>query len=188
MGESGKIRLVILLIFLSVIPAVAQESDKEVPPLRERMFYGGNIGLAFGTITDIEITPLAGIWVLPRLGIAAGPTFRYYKHPYFGRTVIFGGRTYVEYMVIQDIDNIIPLGIHSGLFFHGEYELLSLETAFFDESFDSKRFLSGTFLIGGGISQYISQRSSLNLSFLWPLNDAGYGIYSSPEIRISFIF
>mgnify|MGYP007118351539 CR=1 FL=1 len=188
MGATSRTRLVFLLFFLSVVPVYSQEPDKEVPPLRERMFYGGNIGLAFGTITDIEVTPLAGIWVLPRLGIAAGPTFRYYKHPYFGRTVIFGGRTYVEYMFIQDIDNIIPLGIHSGLFFHGEYELLSLETAFFDESFDSKRFLSGTFLIGGGISQYISQRSSFNLSFLWALNDAGYGIYSSPEIRISFIF
>ncbi|NMC37831.1 MAG: hypothetical protein GYA41_05865 [Bacteroidales bacterium] len=184
----NKSRLVLLVVLLSVIPVFSQESDREVPPLRERMFYGGNIGLAFGTITDIEVSPLAGIWVLPRLGIAAGPTFRYYKHPYFGRTVIFGGRTYVEYMLIQDIDNIIPLGIHSGLFFHGEYELLSLETAFFDESFDSKRFLTGTFLIGGGISQYISQRSSLNLSFLWALNDAGYGIYSNPEIRISFIF
>ncbi len=183
-----KIRMAFLLVVLSAITVSGQGKSKEKPPLSERMFFGGNIGLAFGTITDIELTPLAGLWLLPRLNIAAGPTFRYYKHPYSGRTVIFGGRAYMEYMFLQDIDNLIPLGIHSGLFIHGEYELLSLETAFFGESFSSRRFPSGTFLAGGGISQYLSQRSSLNISFLWALNDAGYGLYSNPEIRISFIF
>lgn len=180
--------LIILLFIFSFCTLNGQNEKDEKPPVRERLFFGGNIGLTFGTITDIEVSPLIGIWILPRVGFAAGPTFRYYKSPYFGRTMIFGARSYVEYMFLQDLDNLIPLGIHAGLFLHGEYELLSLETAFFDENFDSKRFLTGTFLVGGGISQYISQRSSLNLSFLWALNDAGYGIYGSPEIRISFTF
>lgn len=179
---------IILLFIFSFSAICGQDERNEKPPVKERLFFGGNLGLTFGTITDIEISPLLGIWILPRLGVAAGPTFRYYKSPYYGRTMIFGARSYIEYMFLQDLDNLIPLGIHAGLFLHGEYELLSLETAFFDENFDSKRFLTGTFLLGGGISQYISQRSSLNLSFLWALNDAGYGIYSNPEIRISFIF
>lgn len=183
-----KTGLIFFLVILSAVAVSGQEKSKDKPPLSERLFFGGNIGLAFGTITDIELTPLAGIWVLPRLNIAAGPTFRYYKHPYYGRTMIYGGRTYMEFMFLQDIDNLVPLGIHSGLFIHGEYELLSLETAFFGESFNTRRFPSGTFLAGGGISQYLSQRSSLNISFLWALNDAGYGLYSNPEIRVSFIF
>ncbi len=183
-----KTGLIFFLVILSAVAVSGQEKSKDKPPLSERLFFGGNIGLAFGTITDIELTPLAGIWVLPRLNIAAGPTFRYYKHPYYGKTMIYGGRTYMEFMFLQDIDNLVPLGIHSGLFIHGEYELLSLETAFFGESFNTRRFPTGTFLAGGGISQYLSQRSSLNISFLWALNDAGYGLYSNPEIRISFIF
>ena len=166
--------------------ALSQSNTKEKPPLKERLFYGGGIGLQFGTITDIELTPVVGLWVLPRLGIAAGPTFRYYKNPIYS-TAIYGGRTYLEYIILQDFDNMIPIGLHLGLFLHSEYEVISLESIFKDPN-ASGRFILGTFLAGGGIRQPIGARSSLNLTFLWALNDSGYGIYGNPEIRISFMF
>jgi hypothetical protein len=90
---------------------------------------------------------------------------------------------------MQDLNNAIPLGLHVGLFLHAEYELLSLESSFFkNPPYDSDRFLSGTTLAGGGIRQQLGERSSLNMSFLWTLNSDDYGIYGSPEIRVSFIF
>ena len=161
---------------------------EEAPPIKERIFFGGSFGLQFGTFTDIEVSPIIGMWVLPRVGIAAGPNFRYYKSP-FGHTTIYGGRAYLQYIFLQDLNNVIPLGIHAGLLLHFEDEALSLESAFFKTTpFLSDRFLVNTVLAGGGIRQQLGRRSSLNFMFLWALNESGYGIYGNPEIRIAIIF
>jgi len=184
------IRITILLLMLIILLPVSygQEEEEETPPLRERLFFGGNFGLQFGTITDIQFSPVIGLWVFPRLGVAAGPNFRYYKDPY-DRTTIYGGRTYLQFIVLQDLNNMIPLGIHAGLFLHAEYEALNLESSAFKlPPYTSERFMTHTILAGGGFSQRIGRRSSLNMMFLWALNDEGYGIYSSPEIRVGFSF
>lgn len=180
---------IVLLMLIAIFPATYGQKEKvEVPPLKERLFFGGNFGLQFGTITDIQFSPVIGLWLLPRLGVAAGPNFRYYKDPY-DRTTIYGGRTYLQYIVVQDLNNVIPLGIHAGLFLHGEYEALNLESSVFKlPPYTSERFMTHTILAGGGFSQRIGRRSSLNIMFLWALNDEGYGIYSSPEIRVGFSF
>ena len=177
-----------LLVHAACIPAAGQTARQEVPPLKDRLFYGGNVNLQFGTYTDIQVSPVIGLWVLPRVGLAVGPDFQYYKL-YSSNTFIYGGKAYMEYLFIQDLNKILPLGINMGLFMHAEYELLSLESAFFrNPPYDSKRFMAGTVLAGGGIMQQMGERSSLNISFLWTLDNDPWGIYGNPEIRISFIF
>jgi hypothetical protein len=180
--------ILLILLFVSFSAIYSQEIRREAPPLKERLFYGGSFGLQFGTITDIEFSPIIGIWVLPRLAIAAGPNFRYFKDPW-DHTTIYGGKSYAELIFLQDLDNIIPLGVHLGMFLHIEYEALSLESSFFKTApYNSQRFMVNTILAGGGIRQQMGPRSSLNLTFLWALNDSGYDIYSNPEVRVSFIF
>jgi hypothetical protein len=180
--------ILLILLFVSFSAIYSQEIRREAPPLKERLFYGGSFGLQFGTITDIEFSPIIGIWVLPRLAIAAGPNFRYFKDPW-DHTTIYGGKSYAELIFLQDLDNIIPLGVHLGMFLHIEYEALSLESSFFKTApYNSQRFMVNTILAGGGIRQQMGPRSSLNLTFLWALNDSGYDIYGNPEVRVSFIF
>jgi len=184
-----------LVVFLTLItlniagqqPGAGQKTRREVPPVKERLFFGGSLGLQFGTFTDIEVAPIIGLWVLPRLGIAVGPNFRYYKDP-LDNTLIYGGRTYAEFIFLQDFNNVIPIGLHLGLFLHVEDEALSLESSFFRNPYSSGRFLINTVLAGGGIRQPLGQRSSLNFTFLWALNNSDYGVYGDPEIRISVIF
>lgn len=187
----SKISLVLLLAVIiqaTQIPAAGQTVQREVPPLKDRLFYGGNVNLQFGTYTDIQVSPVIGLWVLPRVGIAAGPDFQYYKL-FSSSTFIYGGKAYIEYLFLQNLNNVIPLGLNLGLFMHAEYEVLSLESAFFrNPPYDSDRFLAGTALAGGGIRQQLGERSSLNVSFLWTLDSDAYGIYGNPEIRVSFIF
>lgn len=187
------LRPVIFSLFLvfCILNTYGQEQNRtreEPPPLKERLFFGGSFGLQFGTITDIQFSPVAGIWLLPRVAVAAGPNYRYFKDP-FDRTSIYGGKAYSEFIFLQDLDNIIPIGLHFGMFFHVEDEVLSLESSFFRTMpQDTDRFLINTVLAGGGIRQQMGRRSSLNMTFLWALNDHGYGIYGNPEIRISFMF
>jgi len=191
--KAGLLLVVLIISFATAsgqqadVPFENQRTSKVRPTFRERLFYGGNLGLQFGTFTDIQVSPVIGLWVLPRIGVAVGPNFRYYKDP-FNSTVIYGGKSYIEYLFLQDIHNIIPLGIHAGLFLHFEDEVLSLESGVFRDPASTGRFTTNTLLAGGGVRQPLGQRSSLNLTFLWALNDSGYGIYSNPEIRISVIF
>jgi hypothetical protein len=184
------IRKILTLVVLTFIFSIVsgQGSKKEIPPLKERLFYGGSFSLQLGTITNIELSPVIGLWILPRVAVAAGPSYTFYK---FGpdRTDIFGGRAYAQYVLFRDLDKFIPLGIHTSLFFHVEDEMLSLESEFWHGTpVITKRFTVNTFLSGVGISQQIGTRSSLNFMVLWALNTTEEGLYSNPEIRIGFVF
>jgi hypothetical protein len=165
-----------------------QKDNNGTPSFKERLFYGGNLGLQFGTITDIQVSPVVGYWLLPRVAFAIGPTYRYYKDP-SAETALWGAKAYVQLAVIQDLSSIVPMGSHTGIFLHVEDELLSLNSYFWKwpEPFSSERFYLNTVLVGGGISQHLGRRSTLNFMVLWPL-DNPYNLYSNPEIRVSFIY
>ncbi len=185
---SQKIIFIVLFLFTSISIISGQKSREEPPPLRERLFFGGNFGLQFGTITDIQVSPVVGLWVLPRMAVALGPDYRYYKYRY-EQTNIYGVKGYLQFVVIQNLNTFIPLGVNTGIFLHFEDELLSLESSFWKlPPYASDRFYLNTVLAGAGISQQIGRRSSLNFMFLWALNDSGYGVYNNPEVRVSFNF
>ncbi len=175
------------LVFASFSVVFSQQQKETAPPLRERLFYGGNFGLQFGTITDIQVSPVIGVWLLPRLAVAAGPDYRFYKYQ-SDRTNIYGLKTYTEFVVVKDIGSVLPVGSNTGIFLHIEDELLSLESKIWNPAILSNRFSINTILAGGGLSQQIGRRASMNMMILWALNDSGYGVYSNPEIRISFTF
>ena len=189
-----------LLLFASISTISAQKANADqfpydqtakegTPPFKERLFFGGNFGLQFGTITDIQVSPEVGYWLLPRVAVAVGPTYRYYKDLDVA-TALYGGKGYIQFVIIQDLNSFIPMGVHTGIFLHTEDELLSLKSSFwkFPLPYTSDRFYVNTVLVGGGISQQLGRRASLNFMVLWPLNDSGYSIYSKPEIRISFSY
>ncbi len=184
------IRIIILAIcfsFSSVIIISGQITSEQKPPLRERLFFGGSLGLQFGTFTNIHVAPMVGLWVRPRIAIGAGPNFTYYKDPY-NETAMYGGNGFVQFVLVKDISNAIPIGMHMGIFLHLEDEILSLESAVWNQQNPNDRFMVNTLLGGFGISQQLGARSALNLMFLWTLTDSGYALYNNPEIRISFAF
>jgi hypothetical protein len=187
-----KKNLIMIACLLIAVSTVAQDygtrEPEDNPPVRQRLFFGGSFGLQFGTVTNIEVSPLVGFWLLPRVAVGAGPSFQYYKDP-FGRTTIYGGRAMLQLKLVQDLNNIIPLGLNTGIFVTGEYEALSLEKSFFIATPGSEgRFYYGSFLAGAGLSQPTGKRSSMNITFLWSLTGNEYGIHDTPEIRIEFYF
>jgi hypothetical protein len=179
--------ILILLLSISTITS-GQERSHEKPPLRERMFFGGTFGLQFGTVTNIEVSPIVGLWVLPRLSVAAGPSFTYYKY-YEDETTMYGGKAYAQFVLLQDLNNILPVGLHTGIFIHLEDDFLNLESAYWQTPpYSSERFNVNTVLFGGGLSQQMGRRSFMNIMILWAIQNSGYPIYSNPELRISFNF
>jgi hypothetical protein len=185
-----RLKLVVLCILIilniSYSAVSAQRTREEAPPFKERLFYGGSFGLMLGTLTDIDLSPVIGLWLLPRLNVAIGPKYRYYKY-YDDRANIYGGRIYTQFAFVKDLDNIIPAGIHLGLFLHAEDEFFSLNYTAGNVNGATGSYFINTPLVGAGISQPTGRRSSLNLMFLFALDDY-YDLYADPEIRISFTF
>ncbi len=184
--------LVVIACLMMTVIASGQETvirGTDIrPPVSERLFFGGSFGLQLGTITNIEVSPLVGIWLLPRVAVGAGPSFQYYKDPY-GRTSIYGGRAMMQLTLVQDLNNVIPLGLNMGIFVTGEYDGLSLERAFFTTTPGGEgRMYYDSFLAGAGISQPTGKRSSMNITFLWSVTGNEYSIYDNPEIRVEFYF
>ena len=78
---------IILMLFLVLSFAsargLAQMTHEKAPAISERIFFGGNFGLQFGTVTNIQIAPIVGFWLRPRIAVAVGPEYQYYKDPYY---------------------------------------------------------------------------------------------------------
>lgn len=184
--------IALLPALLLVMTVSAQEpefrTEEPKPPAMQRFYFGGSFGLQFGTVTNIELSPVVGFWLLPRIAVAAGPSFQYLKAPGIG-TTIFGGRTYLQFTLVQDLGKIIPVGSGTGIFIQGEYELLSVEKRYVTLVYeDEGRVTGGNFLAGAGISQRTGRRSSLNITFLWCVSSDKYELYSNPVIRFEMYF
>ncbi|MQY79864.1 MAG: hypothetical protein GH151_11815 [Bacteroidetes bacterium] len=178
----------VFLILLFLVPANLESKDFNELTFRERLFFGGHFGLMIGTITNIELSPIVGYRFTPRLSLALGPKYQYYKEGIFINTHIYGGRAFARYMLIKDLNNLVPLNLNAGLFFHTEYEGLSLEEKYFGSPGYEGRFLLNSVLVGGGVSQPVGDRGALNITVLWNINGTDNTPYTNPVIRIGFNF
>ena len=192
-GKITGILLAGLLALFTLTDSAAQWED--TPPLKDRIFFGGNFGLSFGNITSIVISPLAGYHITPRLAGGLGVRYEYFRSNYPGfvpyDTHIYGGSVFSRYMIINNISEAVGLrGFNSGLFLQAEYELLSLESEYFDiaNPLPNRRFNLHSVLVGGGLYQHIGSRSGFLITVLWNLNESYNSIYANPVIRFGFNF
>jgi hypothetical protein len=185
----GKTLLVALFLITILNSSDGQQSirEGEVPRPIERIYLGGNFGIQIGTFTYIELSPVIGYWLLPRLSIATGPSFKYYKDPY-GSSDVWGGKGYTRFVFVNDLGNLLRVGWGTSLFFHAEYEALSFKSEYLGIVDGSQRKTIDTGLAGVGFGQPVGQKGNINFTLLWTVYDSGYQIYSNPEYRIEFNF
>jgi len=191
-----KMRFCILFFCAALtLPASAQTSYS----FRDRLFFGGSFGLMIGSYTDIELSPHVGYYITPRWAAGISIPYEYYNNKYHfidrttGRTErfethIWGGRLFTNYVVVNNVDDWIPLGFNFRIFAHTEYEVLSYEKKFWGY-LESGRELQHSILVGGGLRFPTGKRSSMNLTILWNLNPDLNDFYQGmPVIRFSFNF
>ncbi|KPK86371.1 MAG: hypothetical protein AMS27_05195 [Bacteroides sp. SM23_62_1] len=186
-------------MFAFMIPALLLASalfaqpgeDEELSP-KDRFFFGGNFSLMFGYITNVEVSPLVGYYIAPRLAAGAGVRFEFYKdkgyyYPY--QTTIYGGNIFTRYLLIKNLGEGMIIGLNTGIFAQVEYELLSLEKEYFEPPYtEDGRFLDHAVLVGGGITQPVGRRSAFLITVLYNLNEGIRSPYSNPIIRVGFVF
>lgn len=170
--------LLILLLFLGSKLSIGQtmnQGSTPKEPFTSRLFFGGGLGLQFGSITLIEISPLVGYKVTPKFSIGVSPTYKYYKYnAYYGNveTNVFGGSLFSRYSIFENI------------FAHVEYETLFYNIH--EPSYPTSRKQFNSFFVGGGYNQNIGGNSAMYILVLWNLNDTPDSPYMNPVIRVGF--
>jgi len=171
-----------LFFFLLTNVAFSQVSfdDDEKPSFKDRIYFGGNFGLQFGSITAIDVSPIVGYMITPKLSGGVGITYQYlkYKDRYNNAsfsTNIYGGKVFGRYNLTQQF------------FAHSEYEVLSLEYFNVGEARRQRINVPG-FFIGGGYFQPIGERAGISITALYNLlHDELRSPYRSPIVlRVGF--
>lgn len=152
------------------------ENTKPKESFASHLYFGGGLGLQFGSTTLVEISPLVGYKITPKLSIGISPTYKYYSYQYYGygkvSTNVFGGSVFSRYFIFENV------------FAHVEYETLSYNTKEPNQSSYMQQINS--FFVGGGYNQRIGGNSAMYVLILWNLNDTPYSPYVNPIIRIGF--
>ncbi|MEM6523905.1 MAG: hypothetical protein AAGF85_06065 [Bacteroidota bacterium] len=155
-------RLFLVLLFSVVgITATAQNTNdiEERSPLRDRIFFGGNLGFAFGDITFVEVAPLVGYRVTDKLSGGLQVQYRYRNDKRFTPDLDatdYGANVFARY------------NLPAPFFLQAEYEYLNFE--FFDTQRDTQRESFSSFLVGGGMAQPLGRRAFLVVTALYNLS------------------
>jgi hypothetical protein len=178
-SEYASLHICIAFVILLMIPNIVKAQDTENTNMkgdfRSKLFFGGGFGLQFGSVTLVEISPLAGYKITPKLSAGISPTYKYYKYnAYYGnvKTNVFGGSIFARYSIFENV------------FAHVEYESLFFNTKEPAQSTYVQQFNS--FFVGGGYNQRIGGNSGMFILLLWNLNNTDDSPYSNPIIRLGF--
>lgn len=174
-------------------PPPPVEKSRLPLPIMERLRLGGSFGLAFGSYTNINLSPMAGLNLTDNLLVGAGPTYilTSYKSYVYGPSQrqsnsSFGGRVFLMYTPLP----IVTL--------QAEYEGLNVK---YYNSFEKRynRTWLGSPLVGAAYTQPIGGRFTrsvhmtllYNLAFnsqLNPTSGRNISPYSSPFVfRVTFL-
>lgn len=154
-------------------PAREAEADSVTPePLKDRIFFGGNVGAQFGNQTFVLVSPLVGYKVTDRWSLGTRITYEYIRVKYgtlHYQNHVVGGSLFTRYFVYKD------------LFAHVEYEILNG-----DWNDTGKRTNIPSLLVGGGYLFRMGGNAGFGLSILFNLLPSNYSPYNNPVINAGF--
>ena len=109
------------------------------PGMRDRFYFGGGIGLSFGTVDYVELSPLVGFRVTPDFNLGLSVFYRYRNDGRYEEDVTtndYGANLFAQYQVVPR------------LFLHGEVEYLDYE--YILANLDTTRESQTSLLAGAG--------------------------------------
>lgn len=138
-----------------------------------RIFVGGGVGVGFGDVTYVNVSPFVGYRVDERLSVGAGLIYRHRNDERFGRDIStndYGANLFARYTVVGPF------------FVQSEVETLSYEYVRADLS--TNRTNATSFFGGGGVSQPISRNASVYVAALYNFSHGSQSpsTYSSPWV------
>ena len=187
------IKAIVLLMFVS-INILAQEfiTEEEVTGKQarssfwERVYFGGDFGMAFGSVTSVNISPEMGYLFTDRFSAGGGIIYQYYgvkNITYPIKTSVYGGKVFVRYFIWDN------------LFLYNTNEIVSLESKYYDYSGqyqNQNRFWIVSPLVGAGYMSRFSNKGGVSIMVLFNLNNSRNSPYyyydGMPIIRLGISF
>ena len=178
------------------------QEEKQDSTFADKLRYGGYIWASFGSLgTSVEVAPQVSYPVTDRWDGGIG-----LKYMYFGtggntnlivvgddntlqRTSnhIFGGSVFTSYVLIRDMNKILPFEFNGQLVGHLEYEALNAPGTLASSS--ASRDWIHNYFVGGGLRQKLGKRAYVSVLVLYNLNEKANFIYNNnPLLRIRFGF
>ena len=154
-------------------PRNPSNNYRDKPPLKERIFFGGNVGLSFGDVTFVDLEPTVGYKFTDKFGAGLGPSYSYIKDNRQGAEFTsnsYGGRIFAQYKVI-------PRALA-----YTEFNMVNAD-AWDEFKYQWVRVNIPAFLVGGAYVEPISDRASFMIMALWDLEGSRYSYQQNPIIR-----
>ena len=168
--------LAMFFILSATLVVNAQDSTEYVQdkplqkpiPFKDRLWFGGGVGLNFGTVTAIQIEPLAGVFLgrSRKLTTGLGLSFWYYQDNRYVPTLeqnAYGYRIFTRYKVIPQA------------FLHAEF--LHMNVQRYSLLFGDGRIWVPHLLVGGGYVQPVGSAGSIYIQVLWEVLQDPNSIY-----------
>jgi hypothetical protein len=167
------IHSVSLFIILSLLPFASSAQSDEAG----RFFVGGGLGVQFGTVTVIDVSPHVGYLFTEHLAGGVGLTYQYYNDARYKpaySTSIYGARIFGRYYFLE---NLIA---------HAEYEYQNYDQYLVGPVMPGtpERIGVHNVYLGGGYRQIVGGRTGISILVLWNVNETIYSLYSNPIIRM----
>jgi len=150
--------------------------DDQGSGVLDKIFVGGGFGAGFGDYTFINVSPIIGYRITPRLSSGIRLMYQYTTYDYYfgGDKIKFEGSDYGAGLFARFL-------VKGPFFLQAEYEYLNYEDVYFDGS--SVRSSFDSFMAGGGISQPIGGKAFF---FLTALYNFSYNNISSNNYRVPY--
>jgi hypothetical protein len=182
-----------MAVFSQVEESVGPKNNgkpKEKLPFSQRLVFGGEIGLSFGTITYIKLDPMVGYRVTDRLVMGLGPIYIYENYKNYNlETSTYGGKALASFTVFKGSQGGGVLGF-GDIMLHVENEVINVEPLYYNQyvSYFGDRVWIDNLLVGGGLGQSLGGRFMISIYILWDVTQNQYSPYSNPILKFGFSF
>lgn len=141
--------IITIFLLLFSVSLFAQSADTtkaaDKKPMKNRVYYGGNVGLSFGSYFRISVTPLVGYKLSPKTSVGVKVGYEYIEDKRYDPKLTssnYGGSFFARYR------------IHPRVYFHGEFAYISYKYKISD--IESDRQWVPFLLLGAGYYQPIT--------------------------------
>lgn len=164
------------ILFISVFSSALFAQEEQGSNFKDKIFFGGGFGAGFGTYTFINVSPIIGYRITPRLSAGVRLMYQYTTYDYYfgGDKIKFQGNDYGAGVFGRFM-------VKGPFFLQAEYEYLNYEDIYVDGS--SIRSSFDSFMAGGGIAQPISNKAAFFLTVMYNFSYNNIGssyVYRQP--------
>jgi hypothetical protein len=166
----GTLSLIVLLV--SGLAAQQPAPTPQAPKTNEpgQVYWGGELGVSFGSYFRVSLVPLVGYKVTPKFHVGGKLGFSYVEDKRYETKVTsfnYGGSVFTRYLLVK------------GLYAHAEFAYWSYK--YRTENLEGDRTWVPFLLVGGGYVQPVSPSTSLFVELLWDVLNDKNSPYDSTE-------